>query len=954
MKITFVKKIIGGFIACTFILLCVSVFSFKNRNKFIVSNEIVSQTNQVFHALDQILISTIDAETGVRGFIISGDEDYLKPYINASKIAFEHLHEIKKLSNSNPTLLLIIDNLEKDLIIRFANLNTCIKLRKINFELAKDYVTSGKGKEIEDKIRKTIRNAQQIEYTIVSEKKLSSDNEAGKYNSVNDILLLIISIILLNLYAIIIVNLRALKRAEEKARFLVKDMPIGVILYERDAKISMSNPKANEMLGLYPGQNTGNSIVDPEWKKIHEDGTEFSENESPVSLAFSTNQSVRDVTMGICHPTTKVITWLIVDAEPRLFENGAIRNVVCSLVDITSRKKEKEELRESEQRLKFHLENSPLGVIEFDKKLNVTQWSPEAERIFGWKKEDTIGKNISTLNIIIGNDFPIANNLIERIISGKEDTFISSITNITKSGAPIECTWYNSILLDKEKQLATVMSLVQDITVQKLAENGLNQLNEELEDRIRERTTELTESNEAIRKTEEKYRTVADFATNWEFWIDSKDRMLYCSPSCEKHSGYTATEFVQNSQLIFDIIHPDDKLIFKEHKDNEMIAHICDHEIQYRIIRKDGSIRWMGHFCQPVFDESGCFKGIRGSNKDITARKKTEEWLSTSNMKYKLLSENITDGIFICKNGNFEYVNKAIYDIFGFEGKQLEGIKLTELLMSDKNQELINILYTNEPINRSYTVEVMCLKKDKSVIFVEILLNYVSKDKIIYGVIHDITEKKDLQKHIVKAIIQTEEKERAYFSKELHDGLGPILSTIKLYLQWSVRPNTTDERLEIIGKAETILEEALVTVKEISFKLSPHILTNYGLNSAIKSFVDKVNETATCNIVFDSNMKRRIDVEMEATLYRTVIECINNSLTYAQSCNINIILDDSENQIRLQYKDDGIGFDVRETMAQQKGLGLFNLQNRLHTFGGKVDLHSEPGKGVNYNFTVSV
>jgi len=952
MKITFEKKIIGGFIACTFILLCVAIFSFKNSEKFIVSNELVSQTNQVLQALDQILISTIDAETGVRGYIISGNEDYLEPYINTEKQAFEYINKIKILTKYQPALLHEIEILEKELYIRFANLDTSVKLRKNNFEKARDFVALGNGKEIEDKIRKTVSHVQHIEYTLLTERKLSSDNEAGRFNSVNAILLLIICIILVNVYAIITVNLRALKRAEEKARFLVKDMPIGVILYGRDSNILMSNPKANDMLGLYTEQNTGNTILDPEWKKIHEDGTAFSKNENPVSQVFSTSQSINDVTMGVCHPVTRVISWLIVDAEPQFFENGSIRNVVCSLVDITSRKREKEELRESEQRLKFHLENSPLGVIEFDKELKVTQWSSEAEHIFGWTKEETIGKNISSLNIITGDFYPIVNNLIERISSGKEDTFISSITNITKSGTIIECNWYNSILHDKENQMATVMSLVQDITLQKQAENGLNQLNEELEDRIRERTTELTESNEAIRKTEEKYRTVADFATNWEFWIDSNDRMLYCSPSCERNSGYSANEFVQNSQLIFDIIHPDDKLIFKEHKNKEMIAHICDHEIQYRIIRKDGSVRWMGHFCQPVFDETGCFKGIRGSNKDITARKKTEEKLSTSNMKYKLLSENITDGIFICKNGSFEYVNKAIYDIFGYEGRQLVGIKLTDLLMSDKFEELNSILYTNDPLNRSYNIEIRCLKKDKSVIFVEILLNYVSKDKMVYGVIHDITEKKDLQKHVVKAIIQTEEKERAYFSKELHDGLGPILSTIKLYLQWSVRPNSNDERISIIGKAETIVEEALVTVKEISFKLSPHILTNYGLNSAIKSFVDKLNETATCNIVFDSNMKRRIDVEMEATLYRTVIECINNSLTYAQSSNIYIKLDDSENQILLQYKDDGIGFDVKKTLAQQKGLGLFNLQNRLHTFGGKVDLFSEPGKGVDYHFTV--
>jgi len=224
----------------------------------------------------------------------------------------------------------------------------------------------------------------------------------------------------------------------------------------------------------------------------------------------------------------------------------------------------------------------------------------------------------------------------------------------------------------------------------------------------------------------------------------------------------------------------------------------------------------------------------------------------------------------------------------------------------------------------------------------------------VYGVVHDITEKKSLQKKIVKAIIHTEEKERANFSKELHDGLGPLLSTIKLYLQWSERPNSNSSRVEIIGKAGEILEEALATVKEISNKLSPHLLMNYGLNSAIKSFVEKLNATATFNIVYESNTKRRIGAEIEATIYRAVIECINNSMKYARANNIYINLTDSGNQIQLRYKDDGLGFDIAEALSKHKGLGLFNLQNRLHTIGGKVTLSSEQGKGVDYLFTVNV
>jgi PAS domain S-box-containing protein len=487
-----------------------------------------------------------------------------------------------------------------------------------------------------------------------------------------------------------------------------------------------------------------------------------------------------------------------------------------------------------------------------------------------------------------------------------------------------------------------------------LAEEALKKSHNELEMTVKMRTSELIETNEALRLTEEKYRTVSDFATNWEFWVAPNDQMIYCSPSCERITGYSSTEFVINSQLIQDIIHPEDLRNYKDHKNKEINTQICEHELQYRIYKKDGSIRWIGHLCRPVFDDSGKFRGIRGSNKDITSRKKMEELLTTSNQKYKLLSENINDGIFICKNGKFEYANTAITEIFGYDGREMGHMKLTELIMADFHEELENLLYSTSLSNKSCNVEVECLRKDFSTVFVEILLNYVAKDKTVYGVVHNITEKKEFQKNMVKAIIQTEERERAYFSKELHDGLGPLLSTIKLYLQWSERPNTNKSREEIIGKAGEILEEALATVKEVSNKLSPHLLTNYGLNSAIKSFVEKLNATANYNIVFESNTTRRLGAETEASLYRATIECINNTLKYAHANNIYIKLEDTGSQIKLHYFDDGKGFNMQETIAEHRGLGLFNLQNRLHTIGGKVELNSEPGKGVNYLFTVNI
>lgn len=292
--------------------------------------------------------------------------------------------------------------------------------------------------------------------------------------------------------------------------------------------------------------------------------------------------------------------------------------------------------------------------------------------------------------------------------------------------------------------------------------------------------------------------------------------------------------------------------------------------------------------------------------------------------------------------------------IFGYETQELIGLKLAKLVVPEYLSELDFIDTLSSTVNLLRSVELECSKKDGSTIVVEFLFNYVAKEEMIYGVVHDITDKKQLQKNIVKAIILTEENERAYFSKELHDGLGPLLSTIKLYLQWSERAKTDQSREEIISKAEEILEEALTTVKEISNKLSPHLLINYGLVSAIQSFLDKLGETLPIQIKFDNQLDRRLGSEIEAAIYRALIECVNNTIKHSWAKTITISLMDMDDQLKIHYRDDGIGFNLQETLSAKKGLGLFNLQNRIQNIGGKISLFSETGKGVEYQISVNL
>ena len=117
---------------------------------------------------------------------------------------------------------------------------------------------------------------------------------------------------------------------------------------------------------------------------------------------------------------------------------------------------------------------------------------------------------------------------------------------------------------------------------------------------------------------------MADFTYDWEDWRDNHGKLKYVSPSCERITGYSAQEFIANSNLIFDIIHPDDRELFKKHLDADFSSSNVL-SIQFRIISRDNKIRWIEHICQPVYGDDGQFMGRRASNRDITEQKKAEE-----------------------------------------------------------------------------------------------------------------------------------------------------------------------------------------------------------------------------------------------------------------------------------------------------------------------------------------
>ena len=135
--------------------------------------------------------------------------------------------------------------------------------------------------------------------------------------------------------------------------------------------------------------------------------------------------------------------------------------------------------------------------------------------------------------------------------------------------------------------------------------------------------TDKKKTIDKLKESEEKHRTVADYTYDWESWLNEKRNVEYISPSCQRITGHYREEFLSDPSLLKKIIHPEDRSKFIRHQGNPFQSPLSSH-LEFRIISRDGTIKWISHYCQPVYGEDGSFRGRRSSNRDITERIKAE------------------------------------------------------------------------------------------------------------------------------------------------------------------------------------------------------------------------------------------------------------------------------------------------------------------------------------------
>lgn len=617
-------------------------------------------------------------------------------------------------------------------------------------------------------------------------------------------------------------------------------------------------------------------------------------------------------------------------------------------------KKLKEKLRESEQRYQLLIETANDGILvaqgQYLKFVN-----PMMVTLTGYNEEEL--KSIPFLECIHYDDRELLKTNYHKRLKGESVTPRYQFRLIKKDKS---IKWFelSGVRIEWEGQPAT-LDFITDITERKKAEEALMQLNKELEDRISQRTTELVQSNRALQQSEEKFRLLFDKMTNGfcllELMMDKYGqpydiRVLEINEKAASHFNLKPVEIINKTiRELFSRFDP-------ENNRNTIQVALTGKPVSFEKYCNATGNRLKVYMYSPQKYR------VAAISEDITERILAEETIKINEERLQKLLDSVTDYVYKVHIKD----KRVIKTIHGEGCKAITGYSVSEFcennllwytIVYDDDKELVKKIIEKLLENQAQLpFEHRIVHKNGSVRWIRntIVLRQSSEGELIGydGLISDITKTKELEQLLLTSVIDTEERERLHFSQELHDGIGPLLSSIKILMELLSKPNSNNIKNEILGDIAMLLDESLRTVREISFRLSPHMLQNCGIEGALKAFIAKVNESSFINIELKTENLYRFDEKIETISYRVLCECINNTIKHANANNIIIDLRCHNDMFLVEYRDDGRGFDVEYVMSGNKGIGLLNIRSRIRSINGSIDFTSIPGKGTTVSFQI--
>jgi PAS domain S-box-containing protein len=471
---------------------------------------------------------------------------------------------------------------------------------------------------------------------------------------------------------------------------------------------------------------------------------------------------------------------------------------------------------------------------------------------------------------------------------------------------------------------------------------------------LKEKNKLLDEQAEInIKESENKYRLLFEQAADAIVVSGEDNQVESVNPSAREMFGYTNEEFL--ALKLPDMVEPED--LKKSAVDLSIYKNQATLFRERILKRKDGSVFPVEINAKLLPDGS-----LQSFIRDVTQRKQAEKKLIEAEEKFRDLVEKSSIGVYIIQNGKYMYVNPKFADIFGYEQNDLTNTVPVESLAHGDSIDLIRENMQKRIAGAESTVpyEIDGVKKSGDIIRLEVFgtkTQYQGKPAII-GTLSDVTDKKILQqqvldqkiqeqKKITRAVLQAEERERNRIGQELHDNVNQILAGTKLYLGLASKDEFAGRGL--IKSSLDLVDNAIEEMRALS-KEQVTPIKGIDLKDLVDSLVDKMNVSSSIqsSVVYDIHNKD-IEDDLKLNIYRIIQEQMNNILKHSNATRTNISLTDDSAALHVSIADNGQGFDPEQ---KRRGIGLTNMSNRIESFNGQLNIHSNPGKGCEITITI--
>ncbi len=430
-------------------------------------------------------------------------------------------------------------------------------------------------------------------------------------------------------------------------------------------------------------------------------------------------------------------------------------------------------------------------------------------------------------------------------------------------------------------------------------------------------------------ESEKKFRNLSEMLPDAVFETDINFIITYANQKAFQLFGYNQDDLstgISGMDMFADIEHDRVQYNYQQKINGVEIG-----PVEHKMKKKDGTIFPVLFHTKFIYKENTKV-GIRGIIVDLTELHKTKKALKISEQKYRILVNSSPNIIFTFEDGRCTFANPAAHKTLQYKHGELIEKKIMDIIAEQHLDAVSNMIDKLFKVKKNNDQEIIMKRKDNTKYFIIIA--------------KDITAQKETEQKILNAVIETQERERKTFAENLHDELGPFLSGIKFYVDEITNDEPTNQKKELVEYLIKMTNQAISNTRSISNQLMPNILVNYGLYKAINTFCEHLQIVNKINIELSSNKPgKQYEQKIELTLYRIIIELINNTLKHSNATILKILFIDNENQLTIIYEDNGIGFDVENHIIGGKGLGIQNIISRIKLLKGDINIKSKPGQG---------